>query len=400
MGIAAATEKKSTAEGDFEVTAKDLKEDIKAKSTLHHDCKTKAQSFEVETKSRGEELKALATAQKLIKEATSLTQVSFVQVKKQQLSSSNYEVVGFVRRRAHKQHSKSLALLATHMASAMRGSNDPFGKVKGMITDMIAKLEEAAGADAAKKAYCDKELKETNAKKADKTDEIESLTTKIEQMAAKSAKLKEEVAVLENELSKLAKSQAKMDKLRQEEKAAFEESKAELEKGIAGIKQALKVLNEYYGKSDKAHDSADGASAGIIGLLEVIEADFSKSLAQITTEEEVAVQEYTKVTNENQIEKKTKSKDVEYKSKESKSLDKTSAELASDRSGSKEELASVLDYLKRIEAECIAKAETYEDRVKRREAEMAGLKQALDILENESAFVQTSRRVKRHLRLA
>jgi len=404
-GIAASKEKKATAEGDLETTTKDLKEDIKAKSTLHHDCKTKASAFEAETNSRGDELKALATAKKLIKEATdsdSLAQVSsFVQVRSEESSSTaSWQVVRFVRDLARQQHSKALEFLATRMVSAANG-NDPFGKVKGMITDMIAKLEEAAGADAAKKAYCDKELKETNAKKADKTDEIESLTTKIEQMAAKSAKLKEEVAVLENELSKLAKSQAKMDKLRQEEKAAFDEASGELEKGIAGVKAALKVLNEYYGKSDKAHDSGDGAASGIISLLEVVEADFSKNLAQITSEEEVAVQEYTKVTNENQIEKTTKGKDVEYKSKESKQLDKSSAELASDRSGSKEELASVLAYLKRIEDECIAKAETYEDRVKRREAEMAGLKQALDILNDEAASLlqqkSSARRVSRHV---
>ena len=59
--------------------------------------------------------------------------------------------------------------LASKMASAMHAENgdDPFGKIKGMISDMIAKLEDEAGEDATKKAYCDKELSETNAKKAD-----------------------------------------------------------------------------------------------------------------------------------------------------------------------------------------------------------------------------------------
>merc|ERR1719215_2189703 len=41
-GIATATEKKSTAEGDLEVTSKELAEDVKAKAELHHDCMTKA----------------------------------------------------------------------------------------------------------------------------------------------------------------------------------------------------------------------------------------------------------------------------------------------------------------------------------------------------------------------
>merc|ERR1711935_539602 len=391
-GIAASTEKKATAEGDLEVTKKDLAEDVAAKATLHHDCMTKAANFEAETKSRGEELKALATAKKIIKEATSsLAQVSFVQVASQLSTGTDlakYEVVRFVRDLAHKERSTVLAQLASHLASAMHSRN-PCGKVKDLISDMISKLEASADADATEKAYCDKELKETNEKNADKTSEIEKQTTRINQAAAK---LKEEVATLEAELAGLAKSQAEMDKLRAEEKAAFEESSAELEKGLSGIKAALKVLNEYYAKEDKSHDAADGAGSGIISLLEVCEADFSKNLAQVTTDEEMAVAEYEKETKENQIEKTTKSQDVKYKAKESKELDKYAAELKSDRSGVQDELDAVLGYLAKIKKRCIAVAETYEDRAARREAEIAGLKQALDILESETALVQSSRK--------
>merc|ERR1711957_1125461 len=110
-------------------------------------------------------------------------------------------------------------------------------------------------------------------------------------------------------------------------KAAYTENKAELEKGLAGIKTALQVLREDYAKDDKAHDSADGASSGIISLLEVVEADFSKDLAQVNTDEDMAVAEYEKETKANQIEKTTKNQDVAYKTKEAKQLDKYAAEL-------------------------------------------------------------------------
>merc|ERR1740129_1720651 len=129
--------------------------------------------------------------------------------------------------------------------------------------------------------------------------------------------------------------------------------------GLTGIKSALKILNEYYSSEGKAHSSSDGASSGIIGLLEVVEADFSKTLAQVTADEEAAVAEYEQVSKDNEIEKTTKSQDVKYKTKESKQLDKTSGELNSDRAGVKEELDAVLEYLSKIEEECIAKAETY-----------------------------------------
>jgi len=277
------------------------------------------------------------------------------------------------------------------LSSAMQ-SQDPFGKIKGLISDMIAKLEAEAGADATKKAYCDKELSETNTKKSEKTTEIKKLTTRIDRQNAQSAQLKEEIAALQGGLAKLAKTQAEMDKLRSEEKEVFEKSKAELSKALTGIKLALKVLNEYYAK-EKAH-AATGASSGIIGLLEVCEADFSKNLAQITSDEELAVSEYEQVTKDNEIEKTTKNQDVKYKAKESKYLDKFSSELSADRTGVQEELDAVLEYLSKIESECIAKAETYATRKARHEAEIAGLKEALNILESETALVQ--KRVRRH----
>merc|ERR1712151_363332 len=129
-------------------------------------------------------------------------------------------------------------------------------------------------ADATHKAYCDKELAESNAKKTEKTNEITKLSTRIDRQNAQSAQLKEEVAALQGALAKLAQSQAQMAKLRKVENAAFTASKAELDKALTGIKMALKILNEYYAKEGKAHTAADGASSGIIGLLEVCEADF------------------------------------------------------------------------------------------------------------------------------
>merc|ERR1711907_776276 len=192
-------------------------------------------------------------------------------------------------------------------------------------------------------------------------------------------------ATLQKELAALAKAQAEMDKLRAEEKAAFDTNSAEMKKGVEGVKLELKVLNEYYAKADKAHSSSDGASSGIIGLLEVCESDFSKNLAEMNAAEESAQSAYDEETKENEIEKTTKEADVKYKTKEAASLDKSVAELTSDKEGVETELSAVLEYLKKIEEECVAKPETYEERKERREAEIAGLKEGLQILNEETA---------------
>merc|ERR1719453_2981943 len=199
-----------------------------------------------------------------------------------------------------------------------------------------------------------------------------------------------------------------MDKTRADEKAAFAVTKSDLDEGIAGVQGALQVLREYYGESEEAllqndadkfngfmqqpappagHSKASGAGGSIISFLEVIESDFSKNLAESTTAEESAQTEYDKVTQENKITKATKEQDVKYKTKEHQALDAEIAELSGDREGLQTELAAVMEYDKKIKDQCIAKPETYEERKKRREAEIAGLKEALSILEGQ-AFIQ------------
>merc|ERR1712217_883355 len=415
--LAASGEKKAGAEGDLAATTKTRTGDVGTLADLHQACLTYAQNYEAETKSRGEELKALAEAKKVINSETvgaegatyGLNQVSFVQRSKlsSQADLANYEAVRFVRNLARKQKSTALSQLASRMSSAINAgtSADPFGKVKGLIADMIEKLEAEAEADATHKAYCDKEIAESNEKKADKTAEIAKLTTKLDQMSARSAQLKEEVAELQHSLAKLAASQAEMDKMRKEENAAFVQNKADMEQGLDGVKLALKVLRDYYAKDDKAHSAAEGAGHGIIGLLEVIVSDFSQALAEFISVEETAASTYDRETKENEIEKTTKEQDVKYKNQEAGDLDQAISEASSDRSGVQTELDAVNEYLKSLAAQCITtggelgtegyNAESYEQRQARRASEIAGLKEALTILEGEASLLQTRRVGKR-----
>jgi chromosome segregation ATPase len=186
---------------------------------------------------------------------------------------ASFEVVRAVKALAKKQNSRALAQLASKMNSAVKlgtSESDVFAKIKGLISDMIAKLQKEAESAAGEKEYCDKETSETTAKKEENEAEIKKLSVKIDQAKARSTKLKEEVAVLQKELAELAKSQAEMDEIRSEEKATFTANEAEMKKGIEGLQMALKVLNDFYAK-ESAHGSSEGAGAGIISLSEVAE---------------------------------------------------------------------------------------------------------------------------------
>merc|ERR1719281_599169 len=195
-----------------------------------------------------------------------------------------------------------------------------------------------------------------------------------------------------------------MDKMRQDENAAYREAKGDLEQGIKGIGGALQVLRDYYGSASLLQQpapptthSAEGSAGGsIISMLEVAESDFSKNLAQIEMEEEEAASTYEKTTQENKLTKTQKDQDVKYMSAEAKSLDKTVAELSSDKAGIVTELDAVLEYRSKLDSKCIKKAETYEERKAKREAEISGLKEALTILESEAAFLQKPHRLRRY----
>merc|ERR1719502_1106486 len=80
-----------------------------------------------------------------------LAQVSLLQVSSSE-ASAGFDAVRFVRRLAQKQGSTALAQLSSRMASVLKlgagAGDDPFAKVKGLISDMIARLEEEANADA------------------------------------------------------------------------------------------------------------------------------------------------------------------------------------------------------------------------------------------------------------
>ncbi|CAK0817421.1 unnamed protein product [Prorocentrum cordatum] len=408
-GMAASGSAKAEAEGDLSATSADLAGDEDTKATLHANCMDKAETFEAEQKSRGEELKALAEAKKVLVETTtgadaqsySLLQTASASELTGGADLARYEAVRFVQGLAQKQNSTGLAQLAMRMASVVRVSgasgDDPFAKIKGLILE-ACKLEAEVAADAEHKAFCDKELSENEEKEADKISEIEKITSKIDQWTARSAQLKSEVAALQEGLAALASSQATMDKIRGEEKALYTKNRAEMEQGLEGIKLALKILGEYYAK-DKAHVAAEGASASIIGLLEVIESDFSKNLAEIISTEESAVQEYEETSKNNAVDRTNKEQDVKYKSQEAANRDKETAEAKTDRTGVQKELDAVQAVLKSLHSQCDETTTPYEELKRRREAEVAGLKQALEILEGEAVLLQRARRlraVRRH----
>jgi len=429
--LALQQEKKATGEGDLEVTRKDLASDQAYLSNLQQDCMDRAVTFQSDMTNRQQELTALAQAKKVIQQQTGGAishTYSFLQVSatsKSQVASLTPQIRQGVlawqglTQLAKTTQSVALAQLSNRLASAIRTSaqaghqSDPFEKVKSMIKTMIQKLTQEAQEEENQKAFCDREMGHTEEQRKYKEKSIEELTTKIEKSSADSARLKEEIATLSQELADLEKAQAEAARIRQEENAGFVQASGAIKMGLTGIQTAMSILRQFYGGGGAAsmvqvqtganladsmgaaaaasvqaasQDSQPtGAAAGIIGMLEVVESDFSKNLAEVEQEEDQNAGEFDKLSQENKMTKAMKETDIKHKTSESTSLDKRASELSSDRSQIQDELDAVLEYYEKLKPQCITKPDTYEERKSRREKEVSGLEHALELLETETA---------------
>merc|ERR1719387_2902032 len=170
-----------------------------------------------------------------------MLQVATSSQMKSRADLANSEVIALVKKLARDHHSAALAQLASRIAVVVRygGKNgdDPFAKVKGLITEMIAKLEAEAESEATEKAYCDEQMAKTEAKKQDLDATVAKLTSKIDRASAKSAGLKEDVRELQSELQALAKQQAEMDSVRREQNQDYSQAKSDLEQGLSGVRK-------------------------------------------------------------------------------------------------------------------------------------------------------------------
>lgn len=408
---AAAGEQKATAEGDLVLIKKAIVQ-LKAQlGTTQQECMERATAFSTEVADRKEELNALATAKKAMQQVSALQTPSapesdadsFLQLRAQVrvrlddgANSAALDAMQRIRQLAQREKSRALAQLASRIKAAIKieqsglvsETADPFRKVKGMIGDMISRLEKQHQAEANEKEFCDREMSKTKGALDKKKDNLDALSTRIDTLKSNSANLKEDVARLSQELGEIKRSQLELRKIRMQEEAEFKTVSQDLNDGVAGIQRALKALRDYYAKGSSllqtsADDTAEagapqtGGASGIIGLLEVAESDFTKNLAEAKSNEEVKKDDYEKITKELKVVQSQKRRDEAHKSGEIKQIEKAISDLTSDQMGVQQELSAIKEYFNKLTPKCSdATPWIDEDRHRRRSNIIKGLKDA------------------------
>merc|ERR1719316_1585015 len=113
------------------------------------------------------------------------------------------------------------------------------------------------------------------------------------------------------------------------------------------------------------------------------EEDFTTLLAEAEATEDEAAKAFESLSSENKVSKASKETEAKGKASEAKSLKVQLEHSKEDHASVSKELDAVLAYLDKLKPECESKAMSYEERKAAREAEIAGLKEALEILSGQ-----------------
>jgi len=419
------------AKGELAETQATLAEDTKYLEDLKELFEQKKTDFAARQELRQGEMEALDKAIEIISSGAvsgaadthlpGLVQIktALVQLRSGAQQPSQKAVAQFLQAQGKRMNSQLLAALA------VRVQQDPFGKVKKMIKDMIIKLTEEATEEAEHKGFCDTELTTNKQTRDFKTTTVAELTAEIEQLTAESQKLAAENADLTKQIEDIDVAVAEATATRNAEKAKNAATLSDAVAAKAAVESAMSVLKTFYDKAAKAtafvsqagpidyddraigilnrasllqtksktRGPADdvpetfdkpftgmGGEGGILGMLEVILSDFERLEEETSTSEATAKKDHDTFLADSSEDKAVKTANVNHNENRITKLNSDNASAKKDLKATQAELDAALEYYEKLKPSCVDAGESYEERVKRREDEIQSLKEALDIL--------------------
>merc|ERR1719281_828422 len=413
-------------------TKANLNDDNLYLKDLTSQCEMKAKEWDQRSVMRGNELKALEKAIEIVGGSVASTQgtrgytdntepsllqggaesedvytdVVFTQlkeVKKTRDESRNkqarLDAVTKLKSMAAKLNSIDMNLLAMKIAA------DPFAKVKELIQQLITRLLTESENEATQKGWCDTEIGKANSDRDFRMTDTKKLSAK--------------ELVLEAE----KKSQEQtITKLKAENKNVLEDSR----EGLTALQKALATLKKFYGKASRAnqggyvslaqtkakqtpaeaamaaagtsgkgvgnYEGNQAAGTGIIGILEIIQSDFKRSISMAEQAEKDSYTQYAEYNKEAKASLSSKEEGLDNAKDDLKIASGDLVATLNKLKDNQKLLDMSLQALETLRPACIDTGMSWDEKTKRRDAEIQALKDALEVFNdpNGLGFLQKS----------
>jgi len=424
---------RASAKGDLADATKVREEDQRYLADLNAECQLKTTDFQKRQVMRQGEIGAIQKALEIMsspdvaggsqhaslaQQATALAQLRSDGGAKRH--PSQHIAAHFLAERARKINSQVLSLLAT------RASEDPFGKVIGMVKNMIKKLMEEANEEADHKGFCDTEMGTNKMTRDTKTTLVAELESSIEQLFADINELALKISETSTAISEIDAAVAKATSERNAEKEQNQETISDTQLAQAATQKAMEVLKEYYDKAANQVDlpeakgpirydprslqilskSAGGAfvqqgqrvpgapemesgkytgmgNGGIVGMLEIIESDFADVIARTTAFEAESARVFEQFLNDSSQDTAVKNMELKHRRDKKTQRESDLQQAKNDLKTGQHELQAAVDYYQKLKPSCVEVAMSYADRKAAREEEIESLQDALGILNQD-----------------
>lgn len=305
-----------------------------------------------------------------------------------------------LREAADRLNSRALASLATRAVDG----NDPFGKVKQLIEELLQRLIAEEGEEAEHKGWCDSELATNEQTRKEKTMEVDQLRADIDGLEVDIPELARDIAALSADLAQIHNDVSNATAMRNEERTQNQDTIADAVGAQNAVAEAISVLKEFYDNAgsatalvqsrahgwqapppsfDSPYKGLQGESGGVFALLDVIKSDFARLESETSAAESTAQRQYDEFVKESEILKTQKESDIDHKKEKKQKKEGALLDKKTDLENAEGELSAALETYDKLKPACLDTGMSYEERVRRRKEEIEALKEALRILEGE-----------------
>jgi chromosome segregation ATPase len=402
---------------DLSDAEESLVEDKKYLADLDENCATKEKEWAERSKTRQEELLALADTIKILNDddalelfkktlpgASSLLQLT---ARGRNMKSQALQLLEDIKSNdPSDKHRLDFIMLALH------GKKVGFEKVIKMIDEMVALLKTEQQDDNDKKEYCEMQFDHADDKKKSLERAEGKLTAAIDDAKETIAQLKDEIKSLGEGIVALDKSVAEATENRKEENSDYltlmDSDKAATEL----LDFAKNRLNKFYNPKlykpeglvqVHAHDAPPpppetfGAYSkkseegnGVIAMIDTLIKELDTEMTEAETEEKLAQEEYEEMMSESAKKRASDSKSLADKEAQKGDLEAELVKLGDEKKATIKELMATEEYIGQLHAECDWLIKFFDVRKEARSGEIDALGKAKAVLSGaDFSLVQT-----------